>query len=54
VDSLARGDEAEVGTLIEDSISLAAVSLLGDILENIATITGMAAFSVRVRFSRIC
>jgi hypothetical protein len=43
VDSLIRGDEAEVGTFIEDSVSLAAVSALDDVPVRLLGCLGLGA-----------
>ena len=43
VDSLARGDEHEMGTIIEDSISLAALNELDDLAVRIIACIGLGA-----------
>lgn len=43
VDSLLRGDEAEIGTLLEDTVSLIAVGELSDIPKRIVACLGMGA-----------
>jgi hypothetical protein len=43
VDSLARGDEAETGTLVEDAISLAAIRRLDGLKTRILACTGFGA-----------
>lgn len=43
VDSLARGDEAEAGTFVEDAISLAAVAALDDVPVRIMACLGLGA-----------